>query len=101
MPRTSRKTVNVIYRMLKESVEHIANMLLHGDVCGLEAEMQKWVTRALFKFKTLETQDSSPSFDFGCRRRDSSSFICKVLLSCVADAVEGTCSILFLKSWQF
>ena len=78
LPRTSHKAV--IYRMLKKaSVEHVANMLLGGDVCGLETDGNG--LRALFKFKTLATQDSSQSFNFDTVARDSSSFIwCKVLV---------------------
>jgi hypothetical protein len=42
LPRTSRKAI--LYRMLKEeSVEHVVNMLLGSDVCGLETETQRWV----------------------------------------------------------
>lgn len=52
LPRTSCKTV--IYRMRKESVEHVANMLLSGDVCGLETEMEKWVTELFSDSKRLK-----------------------------------------------
>ena len=81
-----------IYRMLKKAgVKYVASMRLGGDVAGLETETQQWVQ---------ELSPKSPSLQ-GCKMvchrivldtvaRDLSTFSwCKVLLSCIADAVEG------------
>lgn len=94
--RTAREAV--IYRMLKkEAVKHVASMRLGGDVCELETETQKWVTELSAKSNRLKRKMVCHRIILDTVSRDLSTFSwCKVLLSCIADAVEGTCFILFL-----
>ena len=79
-----------IYRTLnKERVKHVASMRLEGDVRGMETQTQDWVKLSPKSYRLPCTMV--------CHRivldtvaRDLSTFSwCKVLLSCIADAVEG------------
>ena len=81
-----------IYRILKEEgVKYVASMRLGGDVAGLETETQEWVRELSPNSRRLR------ACKMVCHRivldtvaRDLSTFSwCKVLLSCIADAVEG------------
>ena len=73
-----------------------------SDVCGLETETQKWVTELSSNSKRLKDKIVCHRLILGTVVRDLSKFIrCKVLLSCTADAGEGTRSILFLKKLAF
>ncbi|KAF8167522.1 hypothetical protein B0H34DRAFT_682206 [Crassisporium funariophilum] len=81
-----------VYRILeKAKVEHVASMRLGGDVEDLRTETQEW-----FDELAHNKRYRKPAV-MVCHRlvlntvaRDLSTFMwCKVLLSCVADAVEG------------
>ena len=81
-----------IYRRLeKGGVKYVASMRLGGDVAGLETETQEWVR------ELSPNSHSLRACKMVCHRivldtvaRDLSTFSwCKVLLSCIADAVEG------------
>jgi hypothetical protein len=87
-----------IYRMLNENnVRHVASMRLGGDVVEMETETQNWVTELSPKSKRLKGKMICHRIILDTVARDLSTFAwCKVLLSCIADAVQGTYFIPFL-----
>jgi hypothetical protein len=86
---TSREAA--IYRILKrENVKHVASMRLGGEVDSLETETQEWVTELSPESKRLKGKMVCHRIILDTDARDLSTFTwCKVLLSCIADAVEG------------
>ena len=82
-----------IYRTLKkEGVKHVASMRLGGNVDGMETQTQDWVEELSPKSSQLRSKMVCHRLVLDTVARDLSTFAwCKVLLSCVADAVEGVC----------
>jgi hypothetical protein len=82
-----------IYRTLKrERVKHVASMRLGGDVDGMETQTQDWVKDLSSKSHHLQGKMVCHRIVLDTVARDLSTFTwCKVLLSCIADAVEGVC----------
>ncbi|KAF8805949.1 hypothetical protein BYT27DRAFT_7103389, partial [Phlegmacium glaucopus] len=65
-------------------------MRFGGDVPGLEAETQEWIEELSSKSKYLKCKMVCHHLILNTVARDLSTFTwCKVLLSCIADAVEG------------
>ncbi|KAF8801962.1 hypothetical protein BYT27DRAFT_7147022 [Phlegmacium glaucopus] len=65
-------------------------MRLGGDVLGLETETQDWVQKLSPKSKHLKCKMVCHRIILDTVARDLSTFVwCKLLLSCIADAVEG------------
>ena len=95
-PRTHREAV--IYRTLKkEGVKYVASMRLGGDVDGMETQTQDWVKELSPKSRHLQGKMVCHRIVLDTVARDFSTFAwCKVLLSCIADAIEGVCLIHFL-----
>ena len=91
-----------IYRVLKEEdVRYAASMRLGGDIAGLETETQEWVR------ELSPNSHGLGACKMVCHRivldavaRDLSTFSwCKVLLSCIADVVEGAFFICLFFFW--
>ncbi|KAF8811753.1 hypothetical protein BYT27DRAFT_7336033 [Phlegmacium glaucopus] len=81
----------VTYRMLKEDdVNHVSSMRLGGDIPGLGVGRQKWITELSSKLRRLKRKMVFHRITLDTVTQDLSTFTwCKVLLSCIADAVEG------------
>ncbi|KAF8804184.1 hypothetical protein BYT27DRAFT_7259621 [Phlegmacium glaucopus] len=79
-----------IYRIPKKHVKNVAFMRLGSDVRGLETETQTWVIALCSKLKRLKDKMICHRIVLDTVARDLSTFTwCKVLLSCIADAVEA------------
>ena len=76
--------------VLEESVKHVASMRLGGDVDRLETKTQEWVTELSPESKRLKHKMIGHRIILDTVARDSSTFAWyKILLSCIANAVEG------------
>jgi hypothetical protein len=68
----------------------VASMRLGGDVDGMETQTQDWVKELFSKSHRLRCKMVCHRIVLNTVARDLSTFSwCKVLLSCIADVVEG------------